>query len=61
MYNNEALNAFQSKSKYNPLDNEFDCIYVNGDNNVENLKMGEERWKVVLIEEEFKKRMFEGN
>ena len=61
MHNNEALNAFLSKSKYNPLDNEFDRIYVNGDNNVENLKMGEERWKVVLIEEEFKKRMFENN
>ena len=61
LHNNEALNAFLSKSKYNPLDNEFDRIYVNGDNNVENLKVGEERWKVVLIEEEFKKRMFEGN
>ncbi|MEI6556175.1 MAG: site-specific DNA-methyltransferase [Paludibacter sp.] len=61
LYDNEALNAFLSKSKYNPLDNEFDRIYVNGDNNVENLKVGEERWKVVLIEEEFKNRMFEGN
>jgi len=61
LYNNESLNTFLSKSKYNPLDNEFDRIYVNGDNNVENLKVGEERWKVVLIEEEFKKRMFENN
>jgi len=58
-HNNEALNQFLAKSQYNPLDNEFDRIYVNGNNNVENLKIGDERWKVVLIEEEFKKRMFE--
>jgi adenine-specific DNA-methyltransferase len=54
-----ALNTFLEKGKYNPLDSEFDQIYVNGDNNVENLKTGDERWKVTLIEEEFKKRMFE--
>jgi adenine-specific DNA-methyltransferase len=59
-YDNESLNQFLAKSQYNPLDNEFDRIYVNGNNNVENLKIGDERWKVVLIEEEFKKRMFEG-
>jgi adenine-specific DNA-methyltransferase len=58
-HNNEELNKFLEKSKYNPLDTEYDRIYVNGDNNVENLKTGEERWKVILIEEEFKKRMFE--
>jgi adenine-specific DNA-methyltransferase len=60
-HNSDSLNEFLSKSKYNPLDNEFDRIYVNGDNNVENLKIGDERWKVVLIEEEFKTRMFETN
>lgn len=60
-HSNKDLNDFLSKSQYNPLDNEFDRIYVNGDNNVENMKTGEERWKVVLIEEEFKKRMFEEN
>lgn len=58
-HNSTALNQFLEKSKYNPLDAEFDRIYVNGDNNVENLKTGDERWKVVLIEEEFGKRMFE--
>lgn len=60
-HNSVALNTFLEKSKYNPLDNEYDRIYVNGDNNVENLKIGDERWKVVLIEEEFKKKMFEQN
>ena len=60
-HNSTALNQFLEKSKYNPLDAEFDRIYVNVDNNVENLKTGDERWKVVLIEEEFGKRMFEMN
>jgi len=60
-HNSTALNQFLEKSKYNPLDTEYDRIYVNGDNNVENLKTGDERWKVVLIEEEFGKRMFENN
>lgn len=60
-HNSTALNQFLEKSKYNPLDSEYDRIYVNGDNNVENLKTGDERWKVVLIEEEFGKRMFEMN
>ena len=58
-HDNIALNNFLEKSKYNPLDTEYDRIFVNGDNNVENLKTGDEKWKVVLIEEEFKKRMFE--
>ena len=61
LHNSSELNKFLEKSKYNPLDTEYDRIYVNGDNNVENLKTGDERWKVVLIEEEFKKRMFEEN
>jgi adenine-specific DNA-methyltransferase len=56
-HNRSALNQFLEKSKYNPLDSEYDRIYVNGDNNVENLKTGDERWKVVLIEEEFGKEI----
>jgi len=59
LHNNNALNTFLEKQNYISRDTEFDRIYVNGDNNVENLKIGDERWKVVLIEEEFKKRMFE--
>jgi adenine-specific DNA-methyltransferase len=58
-HSSTSLNLFLEKSKYNPLDSEYDRIYVNGDNNVENLKTGDERWKVVLIEEEFGKKMFE--
>lgn len=56
---NEDLNEFFRKQDYSTRDTEFDRIYVNGDNLLENLKTGDEKWKVVLIEEEFKKRMFD--
>ena len=57
--NNEDLNEFFRKQAYCTTDSEFDKIYVNGDNTLPNIKTDEEHWKVVLIEEEFKKRMFE--
>jgi len=57
--NNEDLNTFFQKMSYNTRDQEFDRIYVNGDNNLENLRTEEDKWKVVMIEEEFKKRMFD--
>lgn len=56
---NEELNEFFRKQAYCTTDSEFDKIYVNGDNTLPNIKTDEEHWKVVLIEEEFKKRMFE--
>ncbi|MGY2644145.1 site-specific DNA-methyltransferase [Bacillus inaquosorum] len=55
---NAALDAYFLKKKYSTQDFEFNRIYVNSDNNLQNLKLDEERWKVVLIEEEFKKLMF---
>lgn len=56
---NAALESFFSKSAYSTKGDEFDRIYINGDNNLENLRASEEHWKVVLTEEEFSKRMFE--
>ena len=56
---NDALNDFFRRMSYSTRDTEFDRIYVNGDNNLENLRTDEEQWKVVLTEEEFAKRMFE--
>jgi adenine-specific DNA-methyltransferase len=58
---NAALEEFFRKQDYNPRDMEFDLIYVNGDNNLENLRRPDETWKVRLIEEEFLRRMFEEN
>jgi adenine-specific DNA-methyltransferase len=56
---NTALEAFFKQRQYNPRDTEFDLIYVNGDNTLENLRTEPEHWKVRLIEEEFLKRMWE--
>ena len=56
---NDALNRFFSKMDYSTLAHDFDVIYVNGDNTLPNLRRDDDRWKVVLIEEEFKNRMFE--
>jgi len=56
---NEDLDEFFRKQEYNPKDTEFDLIYVNGDNNLENLRRDDETWKVRLIEEDFKRLMFD--
>lgn len=57
--NNDALDEWFGKQGYNTRDQEFDVIYVNGDNNLENLRQGEQTWKVRLIEEEFRRLMFD--
>lgn len=57
---NAVLNAFFQRKDFNALDGEFDVIYVNGSNNVPNLKKENDVWKVRLIEEDFRARMWEG-
>lgn len=57
---NAALDAYFVKHRINPQDREFDIIYVNGDNNLENLRTEDEGWKVRMTEVDFKKHMFEG-
>ena len=56
---NDQLNRFFEKMDYSTLAHDFDVIYVNGDNKLPNLRRENDCWKVVLIEEEFQKRMFE--
>ena len=56
---NAALDEFFLKQGYNTRDMEFDLVYVNGDNNLENLKRPDDTWKVRLIEEEFQRLMFD--
>jgi adenine-specific DNA-methyltransferase len=53
-----ALEEWFSK-RYSSKDFEFDAIYVNGDNNIENLKVDGDVWKVRLIEAEFSRLMFD--
>ncbi len=56
---NLVLDTWFTKMGYSSKDSEFDTIYVNGTNNLENLKTPDDLWKVRLIEEDFKRLMFE--
>jgi adenine-specific DNA-methyltransferase len=56
---NLVLDEWFQKQGYSSNDSEFDLIYVNGDNNLENLRQPDDTWKVRLIEEDFHRLMFE--
>ena len=56
---NLMLDTFCKKMGFSTKDMEFDLIYVNGDNNLENLRRDEDTWKVQLIEESFHRHMFD--
>jgi adenine-specific DNA-methyltransferase len=56
---NLVLDEWFEKQSYSSKDNEFDLIYVNGGNNLENLKAPDDTWKVRLLEDEFRRLMFE--
>jgi len=56
---NLILDEWFAKQGYSSKDSEFDVIWVNGGNNLENLKTSDDRWKVRLIEEDFHRLMFD--
>lgn len=56
---NLMLDEWFQKNRISTRDFEFDTIYVNGSNNLPNLKLDDDNWKVRMIEEEFMKRMWE--
>ena len=56
---NLMLDEWFEKNRISTRDFEFNLIYVNGSNNLPNLKRDGETWKVTLIEEEFMKRMWD--
>ena len=56
---NLVLDEWFTRQGYSARDSEFDLIYVNGGNNLENLKTPDDLWKVRLIEEDFHRLMFE--
>jgi adenine-specific DNA-methyltransferase len=56
---NLMLDVWFRKHAISTQDYEYDTIYVNGSNNLPNLKQDNEHWKVRLIEEEFMKRMWD--
>ena len=56
---NDALDKWFKKQDYNTREMVYDLFYVNGDNNLENLRRPDQTWKVRLIEEEFQRLMFD--
>jgi hypothetical protein len=56
---NLVLDEWFTKQGYSTKDHEFQLIYVNGGNNLENLKVLDDTWKVRLIEEDFHRLMFD--
>lgn len=56
---NLMLDEWFQKNRLSTRDFEFQTIYVNGSNNLPNLKLDTETWKVRLIEEEFSKAMWD--
>jgi adenine-specific DNA-methyltransferase len=56
---NLVLDEWFTRQDYSTKDYEFRLIYVNGDNNLENLKAPDDTWKVRLIEEDFHRLMFD--
>ena len=56
---NLVLDTWFTKQGYSAKESKFDLIYVNGSNNLENLKAPNDLWKVQLIEENFHRLMFE--
>ena len=55
---NLVLDTWFQKNRISTIDWEFDTIYVNCSNNLPNLRKEGDTWKVLLIEEEFMKRMW---
>ena len=56
---NLVLDEYFKEQGYSEKDSKFDLIYVNGGNNLENLKRPDDLWKVRLIEEDFHRLMFD--
>jgi adenine-specific DNA-methyltransferase len=56
---NDALDKWFKTQDYNTRELVYDLFYVNGDNNLENLRRPDQTWKVRLIEEEFHRLMFD--
>ena len=56
---NLMLDEWFQKQRVSPRDSEFDVIYVNGSNNLPNIRQENEHWKVQLIEEIFHQKMWD--
>jgi len=54
-----ALDEWFGRQDYGAREPEFDLIYVNGDNTLQNTRPPGRTWQVRLIEEDFKRLMFD--
>lgn len=57
-HDNLVLDEWFTRQGYSSKDSEFGLIYVNGTNNLENLRAPDDTWKVRLIEDDFRRLMF---
>ena len=58
-HDNLVLDEWFTTEGLSAEDRKFELIYVNGGNNLENLKNPDDLWKMRLIEEDFHRLMFE--
>jgi len=56
---NLMLDEWFKKYRLSTQDTEFEVVYVNGSNNLPNLRQADETWKVRLIEEHFHQAMWD--
>ncbi|MCF7707543.1 MAG: hypothetical protein K9N52_01420 [Verrucomicrobia bacterium] len=56
---NLMLDEWFQRNRISTRDFEFDVVYVNGSNNLPNLKRKSDNWKVRLIEEDFMRLMWD--
>lgn len=56
---NDALDAWFIQQGFKSDEPGFDLLYVNGDNNLENLRSANQTWRVLLIDAEFQRLMFD--
>lgn len=56
---NDALDNWFIQQGFNSDEPSFDLLYVNGDNNLENLRPANQTWRVRLIDAEFQRLMFD--
>ena len=56
---NDALDDWFIKQGFSSDEPSFDLLYVNGDNNLENLRPANQTWRMLLIDAEFQRLMFD--
>lgn len=56
---NDVLDNWFTQQGFNSDEPGFNLLYVNGDNNLENLRPANQTWRVLMIDAEFQRLMFD--